>query len=496
MKNIKNLLVLLLITFMFSCDNAIDIEQPGTFYLEDQYDGTVASLRDGMNGLYSNLDNTNEIKFNAVFTDEISIGVENGGQAQAEYGINLTSATSTAYSIWANSYINISQINRFLDASEKTTPEPSEVSEYNNLVGQAYAMRAYLHFVLQTYYTEDLTDDNKLGVIILNKVATVDEKFKRNKNLEVFDFIEADLTKADSLIQNNGVFLFGTDVIKAIRARMAAYRGDYTTAETLANELLTAYPLAPLASFGQVWTDQSDAGIIFKFKRVRGDSYDRQATGMTAGGNAGTMFSFGASGGNQSTYLEMSRSLFNKYSTADTRYNAYVDFGSSTIDPNYMTSPNVIESDILAIGKYFVGLRSDQQKYLLNDLKIFRSAEMLLLIAEAKAFNHDYNGVATTLKQLRDARFPSPTLALTLTTDQEAYEAILAERRLELAYEGFRWVDLKRLGVKGNVEIDRDPRDCEINGVCTLDKNSHKFTMPIPLTEMDINDLLIQNANY
>lgn len=496
MKQIKFIIAIITLTFMFSCEDAIDIEQKGTFYLDQQYDGTVKSLKDGMLGLYSNLDNTNEIKFNAVFTDEISIGVENGGQQRAQYGINLTSATSTAYSIWANSYISISQINRFIKAAENTTPIASELTDYNNLVGEAYAMRAYLHFVLETYYTTDLTDDNALGVVILDKVAGVDEFFKREKNVDVFNFIESDLTKADAMILDNGVFRFGKNTIKAIRARMAAYRGDYTTAETLATELLTAFPLADNASYQAVWHDTNDTGIIFKFKRVQGDAYDRQSTGMTAGGNAGTMFSFGASGGNQSAYLEMSRSLFNKLNTSDVRYNVLLDGSTSTIDPNYLTSPDVINSDILKIGKYYSGLRSDQLKYLLTDLKIFRSAEMLLIIAEAKASVSDYNGVANTLKQLTDMRFGSSTPLLTITTDEEAYAAILAERRLELAYEGFRWVDLRRLGVKANVEIDRDPRDCEINGVCTLDKNSHKFTMPISITSMDVNSELVQNPNY
>lgn len=494
MNKIKIIVIVFLLGIFYSCDDAIDITQPGLLEYQNLYK-TVADLQDGLSGVYIRLDNSNEIRFNAVYSDEISIGVGNGGQAKLEYGLVLDSNSTSPFSIWTNNIIALDRINRVLEASANVIPSLDEQDQYDNILGQLHAMRAYVHFVLQTYFTEDLTDDTKLGSVIMNQVFLLDNSnIPRKKNAEVFAFIEAEIQMAESLIQDsNGVTYFGKDVLKALKARMYSYRGMYDLAEPLAIDLLSTYPLANQTKFAELWSDVGDnTGVIFKLERTREDRYDRQGTGMEAGGQAGTMFSFGMSGGIQSIYLEVGRSLFNLIDPLDVRYNTYIDHNSSIIDPNYTTSPNVIQSDVLAVGKY---LGSESQT-LMNDLKIFRSAEMLFLIAEARADAGDYNAVSALLKQLKDERLNTSTPLISISNDEEAFAAILQERRVELCLEGFRWVDLKRLGNKANVQIDRDPRDCEAVGVCTMSNNDHRFTLPIPLSELDNNNNLIQNTGY
>jgi hypothetical protein len=69
---------------------------------------------------------------------------------------------------------------------------------------------------------------------------------------------------------------------------------------------------------------------------------------------------------------------------------------------------------------------------------------------------------------------------------------------MEFAYEGYRFIDLKRLGTLANEGISRDGRDCEINGACSLSVTDYRFALPIPADEINANSAIKgqQNPNY
>ena len=115
-----------------------------------------------------------------------------------------------------------------------------------------------------------------------------------------------------------------------------------------------------------------------------------------------------------------------------------------------------------------------------------RLAETILLRAEAKAELNDIAGALADLKTVRDrVSLPDKTAALSGKTKDEVHNAILLERRLELAFEGFRWMDLKRTGKAISTLT---------NVGYTLDE--HNLVMPIPQSERDRNPNLTQNAGY
>ena len=164
---------------------------------------------------------------------------------------------------------------------------------------------------------------------------------------------------------------------------------------------------------------------------------------------------------------------------------------TSIIDPDYQTSANALETDRLVIQKY---LGSESQP-LMNDLKVFRSSEMLFILAEARADANDLTGAAQLIKQLRDARFGTSQPLPVYASQQEAFRGILAERQIELAYEGHRYRDLKRLGVRAGVGVQRDPVDCALNGACTLAADDYRFTLPIPRSEISGNPDIADQQN-
>ena len=315
----------------------------------------------------------------------------------------------------------------------------------------------------------------------------------RNTNGETFALINADLQQASSLLgsDTSNKTRINPDFITPLRARIAAYRQDYVAAATLSQQLIDKYPLANRAEYEAMFLDESDGEVIFKLERTNNDNYDGQgATGSpAAGGWAGARFAFVDATLSGSPYFEMGRSLFNMIDETDVRYDVNVA-PSSLIDPDYDSNNNPA-TDIIVIQKY----PGSEGQPLMNDLKIFRASEMYLIRAEAAVAQGNLGIAANLIKDIRDARFGEATAAPSFGSPQQAYAAILDERRVELAFEGHRWFDLKRLGTRANRGVLKDPIDCAFNGACTLPADDFRFTLPLPIVEFNANPGLREQQN-
>lgn len=481
MKNIFKFFAVGIAISFAGCNDAIDIQQVGRLGAEQAF-ATVADLELGLLNVYNDFDNTPAIQFNAVFTDEIRIGFDNGGQGlgNGEYGFQLNPSSGITQALWNNYYTALNSANRVIAAAATITPETGEEDQYDDILGQTYALRAWAHFELMTYYTPDYEDGSSPGVILIDFVPGVSDVLGRNPASEVYASVESDLTAAAGLLEDaaNPTFV-SQEFVTALRARMAAYRGDYTTADGLAASLIAAHPLADQTQYTNMYLDTDNTEIIFKLERSPGDSYDGQgSTGSGfAGGWAGANFAFVNADLDGSPYFEMSTDLNNLLLAGDVRRTVNISPTATTVVPIY---------------KY----PGSQGQPLMNDLKIFRSSEMVLIRAEAAADAGDFAGAAGFIDQIRDARFGSDQAAPSYSTEAEAFTGILNERRIEMAYEGHRWVDLKRLGSRANQGINRDAGDCAVNGACTLATSDFRFTLPIPLLELDANDVIQQNDGY
>ena len=328
-------------------------------------------------------------------------------------------------------------------------------------------------------------------MLVTSPAEDIFEARPRSTNGEFYTAIGADLDMAADLINSSeGVTFMGDDFVTALKARMAAYRGDYTMADTYAASLLSTYSIADQTEYSAMFEDSDFTEVIFSLERSIGDSYDGQGT--AGGGWAGSLFAFIDASSSGGPFMEMSRSVFNILDgTADVRLTRNLNVAESSIDPTYQTNDNSINDDVLLVFKYPGGTQP-----LLNDLKVFRASEMLFIRAEASADAGDLTGAATFLKELRDARYGAPQALQSFNTQEDAFGAILDERRLELLFEGHRWVDLKRLGNRGDRAIDRDSKECENLAGCSLQNSDYRFTLPIPLSETTANSGAVQNNGY
>lgn len=494
-----------LLGVFYSCDDAINIKQPGEINDPDIVYSNLNDLERGLKGVYSALSTESTIEFTSIFTDEVSIGINNGGQGiiDGTYNFQLRAGSDAPIAIWQNNYTLINFANRILLASEKVKPvldttdpnfDEEDYYQYNSIMGQLYAIRAFAYLQLETYFSTNMADDAALGVMLLDFVPNDDYTtfLPRSTNGEIFAFINADLEKATTMLTLNpdtDITLMNPRVINAMKARMAVYREKYQDAVTYINALGSITLGTGVTAYNALWTDTASTEIIFKLARVNGDfqigSYWNSQSSTITG----------------SPFFEVSRSLYNAYAATDYRNKESLVDGTSKIAVNPATVPNFRANDVLVINRY--PGNTAQSDVLLNDVKVFTYGEMTLLKAEAFAglgqLNGASNSVAALIRQMERARGVTTFALPVYANATEAWAAILNERRKELAFQGFRYTDIKRLGVKaGNLGIDRYSRDCDQYGSCSLAPSDTKFTMPIPTSELVANPNIRgqQNPGY
>ncbi|MFL9842838.1 RagB/SusD family nutrient uptake outer membrane protein [Flavobacterium rhizosphaerae] len=493
MKNIKVLFALLLFAGIFnSCSDAYEIVQPGELYPIDAIQN-VNDMNSALISLYDQVYPDDEIAFTSYFTDETAIGIDNGGQSLPEYRFNLLATNSYVRAIWLNNYNLIVSANRIIQLSDNVVLDPESASfeddtiEKNRILAEVRTLRALGFIQLEAYFSTDMTDDNALGVMLLDHVPSDlpnKEMLPRVENGLIYAFINEDLDFAEDNLQANSSALVTQQLVTGLRARLALYRAKYAEALTYADEVINQYPatsqgLASANSYPSIWDNSSSSEIIFGLERPSGKP-----------GIASNWYfnEVSISGG---AYMEVSRSLYNAYPNNDVRRGVVVLDGS-VISPNYSTVFDYRGQDILLPGKY----PGVAQLPLNNRVPVMRTAEIHLIKAEAQVGLGDLDGALTTLNFLRSRRISSGSALSAFTTQQDGFAAVLKERRLELAFEGFRYIDLHRLGTLAGVSsVDRYERDCEPYGACTLSVTDYRFTLPIPQAEINGNNVIADQQN-
>lgn len=496
MKYFKKIsLSLLLAMVIVGCTDVVDITQKGTLPPEQTFQ-TVDDLQAGLLSVYSQVDIIEEIYFSGVFTDEISIGRGNGGQGLGLYNWILNPGTGMPSHTWVEGYDTINKVTRLIVAAQNID-SGDEQALYDAILGQAYAIRAFEYFNLLKYFSADITDDASLGVIIFEGVPDLNAELPRSTTGEVFAFINSDMAKAESLIPAALIARtrFTRQAVTALRARIALYRGNWAAAEQFSQQILDQRSLAAPDEYTSMWLTGTVGEMIFKLQRVPGDGYDDQdLAGVSADGWLGNFYA------QVDTYtgihFEVSRSLYNLMDDDDIRRSIISAPERTIVDPAGLTPTEFYNQDINPIYKY-----AGYEKALLVDQPVFRVSEMLLINAEAKAMQGDLVGAALLIDQLRDARHTQDDPVLPVyASQQEALADILKERRIELAYEGHRYFDLRRIGPKIGAEIDRAAIDCELIGTCSGPvpggTDSYKYVLPIPLVEFNANNNITQNPGY
>ena len=127
-----------------------------------------------------------------------------------------------------------------------------------------------------------------------------------------------------------------------------------------------------------------------------------------------------------------------------------------------------------------------------SSILVMRLAEIYLLHAEALACTGDLAGATEYVNKVR-TRAKLAAIAVPASQDA-AIDAILKERRLELAFEGFRFFDLARHDRIYQVHDSMNAKDSYWQQRKPLTET--RLFLPVPTTALDANPNMSQNAGY
>lgn len=505
-----------------SCRDAIDIVQEG----ELSNTAIFQSLNDVnqflVGSVYSSVDVANEVGFTSRFTDEVAQGPNNTELSFNTHQYFIDTENAYATGMWSSNLFVINRVNRLIEGSASATIKDTERAAYNSYIAEARAIRAYANARLIWYFSPDPKDDNALGGILFNDVPAVDYKAPRNKNGEIYKQIFEDLKFAEENIIDrpaanpNSRYYITKKAINAMYAHIYLNKGDYPNAGMYAKKVinesglkLTPAKPVPTGTVGstawhtalnaynstnpyiKIWNDANvlDTEVIFSLNRPALNG---------AGANLASLFTTNTTTATGSVTYDMGRKLFNLLDARradDIRRWAYVD-PTSKIIADYATNPKYQTLDVIVIDKY--PGKATGNAPLRNDAKVFRLSDMYLIAAESAAYAGDFGAAATYVNAVRNARsITGDAGALTYANLTDALRGILQERRLELAFEGHRYLDLKRSGKAAGVAIDRDRTDDKFDTPLTLPIEDYRMrSLPIPKSEQQGNPSIQQNPGY
>lgn len=344
----------------------------------------------------------------------------------------------------------------------------------DDIRAKALAARALGHFDQVKLYgkipTQSGDANGSLGVPYLTS-SNIRQTEARISVGEVYTNIILDLVQARNLISSDDVFGFNKEAINGLLSRAYLYNGDMENAISAANAVTTS--VSSIGNFTGIWDDSSADGVLFKLK----NSDTEQGIGV------GIPYSQTLTAGIFSEYL-VSFSFNELFDNSDIRQSAYI-VTSVYNDALYNHVAKYLSSSINA-GSGVV------------DVKVIRAAEVYLNKAEAHAELSQDGPALAALDAVRSNRYSG--FVSGGETGQDLKDAIQFERRLELAFEGHRFFDIKRKGL--GIQRDNMGEFADGSGspafVLSLPAGDCRFQMAIPKEEIDVNPNMEQNPcpNY
>ncbi len=458
-----------------SCNDFIDIEPVDVLSAERVFE-TENDFFTALNGAYVNLQD--EGYYGQSFMVIADASSDNGTiPADAEtsrsphyFTLDLSSLNS-AGGFWDTAYENIAAINLLLEFLEGMSFEESVT---NRITGEAKFLRALTYFDLVRLFSADYNstaDHSNLGVpVVLTSEITEPE---RNTIGEVYELVLQELGEAITLLQENDrpqpvdqVYIASVEAATALRARVYLYMDEYELARDDANAVINSglYTLAPylvadgLGGFDLTqidsWADRNPTTeAIFELEIDQDDGIYPGQDGLTGyyqkdAGNA----VFGPN-----------LDIINLYASDDVRRNWYVQ-----------------DNGVWHVDKY----PGQGGLPLQFTVPVLRLTEMYLIKAETCARLNDDAGAQQAINLIRQRANQSDITS----TGVQLLSDILEERRRELAFEGHRYYDLKRL------EQDIIRNDCNLAANCVVTTGDRLFHYPIPQNELDGNPNIVQEG--
>jgi starch-binding outer membrane protein, SusD/RagB family len=421
-------------------------------------------------------------------SEELTTGVE-ASEGRERFFLNTLDAVNAGPG-WLRLYTVVHDANLIL----KYTPGiafPTE-SEAKGIRAQAFAMRAFAYFVMaRTWGAVPIVTEPTEGY------DPVTSQRPRDDVAKVFQQIKQDVDSALALFPTNtfpacrcqwskpAVNALKGDVHLWTAKRLNGGTTDFTTALQALQEAATA-DVALLPRFADVfaYTSKGNREVLMAMRFQDLESGQNYANTMyirddqIGNVNASARTLVGTGGG--ASRWTPSPTLRRQFTLDDTRRDG-------TFAELYRMSANGRDSTFYAaVAVKYKGFVTSGARQFMDDVVLYRHADVLLMIAEAR------NGLgqdpSAEINQVRQRAYGAsfPRHHFVSGTRQQNDDAILQERLLELALEGKRWWDLVRFGKAFELVPSLQGRSGQ----------THLLLWPISQTTISLDPLVTQNPGY
>jgi starch-binding outer membrane protein, SusD/RagB family len=355
---------------------------------------------------------------------------------------DMLTTNSEVYVQWRDSYAVINTVNNILSAINIVKEE-----DQGWVSGEAQFLRGMMYFDLVRFFGDQYqpgVQNTQLGVpIILTPTEGITETsfVSRNTVEEVYAQVISDLTDAASKLPVDNDVYASKGAAKALLARVYLQMGDYAKARDAASDVIASGQYSILTDYADVFNQDNNTAE---------DIFATQITPQNRFSSMTEFFSIREYGGRDGD-IEILSGHLNLYPAGDARRDLFF-FGN---------------------GAWRTGKWNNQY----GCINLIRLAEMYLIRAECNQRLGTAVG-ATPLadyNKLHTRAGLAPAVSVTL-------DNILLERRLELAFEGHKIHDQRRLKLAVGSHAWNDP----------------KLLFPVPQREIDANPKLKtqQNPGY
>jgi hypothetical protein len=370
----------------------------------------------------------------------------------------LTADNASIGPMWDQLYLAINRANVVI-SKVPGVPDLSQ-AEKNDLRGQAFFLRAlHYHNLVKFWGGVPLRLEPVSDPVEAAKIA-------RSSVDEVYAQIIKDLDSAKALmpVSETTPTRATRGAVEALRSRVLLFRQDWAGVVKAANDVeALGYSLAP--RFADLFASPGTRTPEDIFKIIYTPD-ERQELGWYYRSKTVT-----SNGRYEVAPTCKLMSLFdpNVNCTASNPYATFAPVGQRA-----QVSVAVAGSDPYG-SKWPTGSGDE-------DFDVIRFAEVILNRAEAEAQLNQLTQAVADLNRIR-TRAGTTLFVLGTQTKQQVLDAIYNERRLELAFEGFRWPDLVRTGQA-------------LTALNLPQSRAYQLLFPIPQEETDVAPNVAQNPGY
>lgn len=393
---------------------------------------------------------------------------------------------SNFYFKW-QAYYKIIYIANYVIEHKNEIEEASQL-EINQLVGESYMLRAYMHFLLVNIYAPAYTkcEPSSTRGVPLQLKADVRDVLKCSSVQQVYNQVLSDIDMAEDYMNvekwdKGYTYRFSKITANALRARVALYMGNWQLAYKEALRVIDEYPqLQDLNSESISPSNYESVESILALEKEENDFIINNAFEGFMWASDELMETYGydpqapLSGSGIRAYIPYEYE--DRRIKDSERGNNGIYFGTEDKNKDLTKGPRYY---------YYKPLGKDLNAHRCT----FRSAEFYLIASEAA---NELNNTVDAKKYLKDLmvkRFTANSynkkVALIDAMNQdELREEIYNERRREFAFQGHRWFDLRRTT---QPEIVREYIEDGVSSTYTLIQSDERYTLRFPIEAVDAN---------